>query len=68
MIMAFALNEPEAGSNPLGLQTSFREDGSDYVLNGTKYLITNSGIANAIIVFARRSGGDRRIGAFTNRC
>lgn len=64
MIMAFALTEPEAGSNPLGLETSFREDGSDYVLNGTKYLITNSGIANAIIVFARRSGGDGRISAF----
>lgn len=64
VIMAFALTEPEAGSNPLGLETNFREDGSDYVLNGTKYLITNSGIADAIIVFARKSGGDKRISAF----
>lgn len=65
VIMAFALTEPEAGSNPLGLETSFREeDGGDYILNGTKYLITNSGIADAIIVFARKSSGDRRISAF----
>lgn len=64
VIMAFALTEPEAGSNPLGLETTFREDVSDYVLNGTKYLITNSGIANAIIVFARKSSGDKRISAF----
>jgi alkylation response protein AidB-like acyl-CoA dehydrogenase len=65
VIMAFALTEPEAGSNPLGLETSFREeDDGDYVLNGTKYLITNSGIADAIIVFARKSNGNKRISAF----
>jgi len=63
-IMAFALTEPDAGSNPLELKMSFREEGNYYVLNGTKYLITNSGIADAMVVFARNSIGNNRISAF----
>lgn len=58
IILAFALTEPEAGSNPLELKTSFRRDGDSYVLNGTKYLITNAGIADAIIVFAKNASND----------
>ncbi len=53
LILAFGLTEPEAGSNPLELKTSYKEDGRYYRLNGTKYLITNASIADAIIVFAR---------------
>ncbi len=53
IILAFALTEPDAGSNPLELQTTFKEENDNYILNGTKYLITNATIANAIIVFAR---------------
>ncbi|MFQ5941396.1 MAG: acyl-CoA dehydrogenase family protein [Nitrososphaerales archaeon] len=53
IIFAFALTEPEAGSNPLELKMTFKKDGDFYVLNGTKYLISNANIANAIIVFAK---------------
>jgi len=53
IILAFALTEPDAGSNPLELQTTFKEENDSYILNGTKYLITNATIADAIIVFAR---------------
>ncbi len=61
-ILAFALTEPDAGSNPLEIKTSFRKDGDSYVLNGTKYLITNAGIADAIIVFAKSA--DNAMSAF----
>lgn len=54
-ILAFALTEPEAGSNPLELKSTYKEDGEYYRLNGTKYLITNANIADAIIVFARNN-------------
>jgi alkylation response protein AidB-like acyl-CoA dehydrogenase len=53
IIFAFALTEPEAGSNPLEMKTTFRGDGDSYILNGTKYLISNTTIADAIIVFAK---------------
>lgn len=53
IIFAFALTEPEAGSNPLEMKTTFRRDGDSYILNGTKYLISNATIADAIIVFAK---------------
>jgi len=50
---AFALSEPESGSDVANLQTSARRDGSGYVLNGTKAWISNAGIADHYIVFAR---------------
>jgi len=53
IIFAFALTEPDAGSNPLELKTNFKKDGNSYILNGTKYLISNATIADAIIVFAK---------------
>ena len=62
LILAFALTEPEAGSNPLGLKMRYRKSGRHYILNGVKYLISNAGIADAVIVFAR--GPDKRISAF----
>ncbi|NGX41853.1 MAG: Acyl-CoA dehydrogenase [Chlamydiae bacterium] len=61
-LFAFALTEPEAGSNPLALETTYKEKGNTYILNGVKYLISNSGIAHAIIVFAR--GPNKKISAF----
>jgi alkylation response protein AidB-like acyl-CoA dehydrogenase len=51
-ILAFGLTEPEAGSNPLEGQTTYRRDGDTYLLNGVKYLISNGSIADAVIVFA----------------
>ncbi len=61
-ILAFALTEPDAGSNPLDMRTTARLDGDCYILNGTKYLITNATIADAIIVFAKT--GNSRVSAF----
>ncbi|MEK6977885.1 MAG: acyl-CoA dehydrogenase family protein, partial [Candidatus Hydrothermarchaeota archaeon] len=60
--LAFGLTEPEAGSDPLAMEMAYREEGQGYVLNGVKYLISNAGIADAIITFAKGPKG--RISAF----
>ncbi len=53
IIGAFALTEPEAGSDAASLRTSARRDGDSYVLNGTKRYITNAPEAGLFTVFAR---------------
>ncbi|MEM2760379.1 MAG: acyl-CoA dehydrogenase family protein [Nitrososphaerales archaeon] len=58
IIFAFALTEPDAGSNPLELKTTFTKDGDYYILNGTKYLISNATIADSIIIFAKNTDDD----------
>lgn len=63
-ILAFGLTEPEAGSNPLELQTSYRRQGDQFLLNGTKYLISNGGIADTVVLFAYPAEGDGRMSAF----
>src|SRR5262245_54206042 len=63
-IMAFGLTEPEAGSNPLEMKSTYRASGSHFVLSGIKYLISNGGIADTIVVFAYPEGGAGRISAF----
>lgn len=66
-IMAFGLTEPDAGSNPLEMTSTYRRDGSRYLLSGVKYLISNGGIADTVIAFAypdNATGPDRRISAF----
>jgi len=50
---AFALSEPETGSDVAGLRTTVRQDGSGFTLNGTKTWISNAGIAHHYVVFAR---------------
>jgi alkylation response protein AidB-like acyl-CoA dehydrogenase len=50
-ICAFGLTEPEAGSNPLEMQTTYEKRGDGYLLNGVKYLISNGGIATTIVTF-----------------
>ena len=62
--MAFGLTEPDAGSNPLELKTTYRREGNQFILNGIKYLISNGGIAQAIVVFAYPEGGTGRMSAF----
>ena len=52
-IGCFGLTEWDFGSDPSGMRTSARPDGSDYVLNGSKAWITNGGIADVAIVWAR---------------
>ena len=55
-VAAFALSEPEAGSDAAGLSTAAREDGDSYVLDGAKTFISNGGIADFYVVFARTGG------------
>ena len=65
-IAAFALSEPNAGSDVAAMRTSARLDGDEYVLNGCKTWISNGGIADFYTVFARTSdeGGSRGISCF----
>ena len=59
VILAYALTEPEAGSDPSAMKTTFVKDGGGYSLSGSKYLISNGSIATHLIVFARPEGGGR---------
>jgi glutaryl-CoA dehydrogenase len=59
VIGCFGLTEPDFGSNPAGMRTSARRDGPDWVLNGTKMWITNGGIADLAVVWARTEEGVR---------
>ncbi|MFZ2649420.1 MAG: acyl-CoA dehydrogenase family protein [Burkholderiaceae bacterium] len=52
-IPAFALSEPEAGSDVAALTCSAREDGEHYLLSGEKTWVSNGGIADFYVVFAR---------------
>jgi alkylation response protein AidB-like acyl-CoA dehydrogenase len=64
---AFALSEPEAGSDPGGMITRAVLDGDEWVIDGTKNWITNLGIADFYVVFAvtdREAGHSRGITAF----
>ncbi|MHA2289280.1 MAG: acyl-CoA dehydrogenase family protein [Promethearchaeota archaeon] len=51
-LIAFATSEPGMGSDVAGMQCRAEKDGKDFVLNGTKYWITNGGYADYISVFA----------------
>jgi len=53
IIPAFALTEPEAGSDAGSLKTSALKEGDVYRINGTKCFISNAGIAHYIILFAK---------------
>ncbi|MEE8274201.1 MAG: acyl-CoA dehydrogenase family protein, partial [Alphaproteobacteria bacterium] len=65
-IAAFALSEPEAGSDVAAIATRAEEDGDAYVLNGTKTWISNGGIADFYTLFARtgEAPGARGLTAF----
>ena len=56
--MAFAITEPNAGSNTHRLETSATPDGEDWVLNGTKYYISGADDADAILVVTRTGGAE----------
>jgi len=58
-IGCFGLTEPDFGSNPAGMRTTARRDGDDWVLDGTKMWITNGGIADVAVVWARTDDGIR---------
>lgn len=65
-ISAFALSEPEAGSDVAAMACAARLDGDHYVLDGEKTWISNGGIADIYVVFARtgEAPGSRGISAF----
>jgi glutaryl-CoA dehydrogenase len=59
LIGCFGLTEPDFGSNPAGMRTYARKDGSDWVIDGTKMWITNGSIADLAIVWAQTDTGIR---------
>ena len=63
---AFAMTEPAAGSDVAAIQTTARLDGADWVISGDKHLISNAGIAEVYLVFAKTSSekGSRGVTAF----
>jgi alkylation response protein AidB-like acyl-CoA dehydrogenase len=65
-IAAFALSEPEAGSDVAAMRCEARIEGDEAVLNGSKTWISNGGIADFYVVFARsgEAEGARGISAF----
>ncbi|MBI3325207.1 MAG: acyl-CoA dehydrogenase family protein [Nitrospinae bacterium] len=66
LIGCFGLTEPNAGSDPAGMETTAIADGDQWVLNGRKTWISNGGVAGLALVFAQadKSKGHRGIGAF----
>jgi alkylation response protein AidB-like acyl-CoA dehydrogenase len=61
---AFALSEPEAGSDPAAMRTSAVREGEEWVINGQKAWITNAGVADFYVVFATTDRENRRTSAF----
>ena len=57
-IGAFALTEPDYGSNPGGLTTTARQDGDAWVLNGAKTWVTNGTIADVVVLWAKTGALD----------
>lgn len=62
LLGAFALSEPEAGSDASSLRTQAVRDGDHYILNGTKAWVTNGGTAGVIMAMARTDTPDDRRG------
>ncbi|MDQ8705662.1 acyl-CoA dehydrogenase family protein [Streptomyces sp. LHD-70] len=58
-IGCFGLTEADFGSNPAGMRTRARKDGTDWVLNGNKMWITNGSVADVAVVWAQTDDGIR---------
>jgi len=58
-IGCFGLTEPDFGSNPAGMRTRAAKDGAGWVINGEKTWITNGGVADVALVWARTDEGIR---------
>jgi acyl-CoA dehydrogenase len=65
IMAAFSLTESGAGSDVANLRTSWRRDGDEYVINGSKMFITNGGVASFYTVFATSEPGQRNYRAFS---
>lgn len=59
---AYALSEPGAGSDVASMQMTAKADGNDYILNGSKVWITNGGVADLYLVFAKTDADARHRG------
>jgi len=59
---AFALTEPNVGSDPAAMELTARRDGDDWLLNGSKFWISNGAQADLIVVFAQTDPGARHKG------
>ncbi len=59
---AFALSEPNVGSDPAAIELTAQREGDDWVLNGSKFWISNGSIADVIVVFAQTDPGARHKG------
>jgi len=57
MLGCFGLTEPNHGSNPSGMETTIRDAGDHYVLNGAKMWISNSPYADVAVVWAKNEAG-----------
>lgn len=64
VIGCFGLTEPDFGSNPSGMQTRAKKKGSSYVLNGNKMWITNGGLAQLAIIWAKLEDENDRVAGF----
>ena len=60
MIGCFGLTEPNHGSNPNGMETTIKDIGTHYLLNGAKMWITNSPLADIAVVWAKDDTGEIR--------
>lgn len=56
---SFGLTEADSGSDPASMRTHARQDGTDWIINGSKMWITNGTISDIAIVWARTDGGIR---------
>jgi isovaleryl-CoA dehydrogenase len=67
MVGALAMSEDEAGTDVLAMKTTAIEDGSDFIINGSKYWITNGGKAGVIVLYAvtdPEASKSKRLSAF----
>ncbi len=64
IIGCFGLSEPDFGSNPSGMQTRAVRKGDDYILSGNKMWITNGGLADIAIIWAKLSDQNDKVGGF----
>jgi glutaryl-CoA dehydrogenase len=63
-IGCFGLTEPDFGSNPGGMRTRAKRDGSDYILNGEKMWITSGSIADVAVIWAKIEDENNKVRGF----
>ena len=63
-IMGFALTEPNAGSDPSLIETTFEESRDHFIISGKKHWVGNGTFANTITTYAKEKGSDKKISAF----